>query len=1260
MQLIPQVPTKSLQLAHLRQNLIRKDVDTFKANVSALLQRVETAENNNEREDNFKILVLDFLKETYYNRTNEVNTRGNYDLVIHQDLGANSPVSVIFEVKRPSNNAEMISVQNPNTKALQELLHYFLQESFINENKEIKHLIITNIYEWYIFDAVIFEKIFFENKKIVSQYKNWKEGKFGLPQTDWLYQNFLKPFIENELGEIPCAYFNLKDYKEIVQKIDEEEDKKLISLYKIFSPAHLLKHSFVNDANTLNTSFYFELLHILGLEEVKDSGKKIIQRKKKPESGSLIENVLQEIIHRKRLPFASNLKQYGDNEEEQLFSVALELCITWLNRILFLKLLEGQMVKYSPNNRKFLDYENLKDFDELNELFFDVLAIPVEERNMHAKAKFENIPYLNSSLFDETELEANVLSITGLKNRLEMNVYAQTVLKDAQDKKVIGRKNTLEYLFHFLNSYDFSGDSEEIQSDNKTLINSAVLGLIFEKINGYKDGSFFTPAYISMYMCRETIRKAAVQKFNEKYNWKCENFEDLKDNIEFTNKTKRKEANEIVNSVKICDPSVGSGHFLVSALNELVAIKSELKILSHRDGSRIIEYLISLENDEIIITDAETNKPFEYRLNQNKVAIPSLQIIQEAIFSEKKIIIENCLFGVDINPKSVAICRLRLWIELLKNMYYTKESNFKELETLPNIDINIKWGNSLISRFGLGNAQNLLPKDRIFVKKLIDDYKIQVIAYKSEKDWSAKNVIRQQIVRIKSELEKFAAPNDKDFAELRKKEAELGQSSFAFDEKEREKQLKLTGEVSILRQKYTEKLQTLYKNTLEWRFDFPEVLDEEGNFVGFDVVIGNPPYIRAEEIRHIKPFLEANYQVYNSLGDLLTYFFECGHAISNKMGNISFIVSNAFFKAAYGKELKRYLLENTKINCVIEFDKMNIFKEATVKTAIISLSKNEPKDSFIYANIYNPEMKNLIQDVDNQSIQLLQSTLNGEQWTFENISNSQISQKIAAKGIPLSEWDIKINFGLKTGYNKAFLVNETTRNYLISQDAHNEGIIKPLFRGREIQKYYSELQHTYLICMPKGFTHKKHENILSEQKAENLFLKTNSALAKYLSQYKEDAKKRRDKGDFWWELRACDYYDAFEKPKIIWKRVGSHLRFCYDETGIYTLDSTCIAVGSHLKYLTALLNSTLIEKELNRFAPKTGTGDLIISVQALNTLKIPIPTQEEENEFNLLIDNILSEKKVGNDSSFWEKEIDKLVYKLYDLTDEEIAIIEGL
>ena len=334
-------------------------------------------------------------------------------------------------------------------------------------------------------------------------------------------------------------------------------------------------------------------------------------------------------------------------------------------------------------------------------MFFQVLAKKPNERLAKVNKLFATVPYLNSSLFEVTPLENSCFTISQLAED-GLPVLSQSVLKDNQGKKRTGDLTTLAYLFDFLNAYDFSSEgAEEIQEDNKTLISASVLGLIFEKINGYKDGSFFTPSFITMYMCKETLRRAVLQKFNDTKKWSCTDFNQLYDHIK-----DKQDANSIINSLKICDPAVGSGHFLVSALNELIVIKSELGILLDKQGKTLRDYDIKVVNDELIITD-DDGKIFEYKPTSKES-----QRIQETLFSEKQTLIENCLFGVDINPNSVKICRLRLWIELLKHAYYKDAGTYLELETLPNIDINIKCGNSLISRFGLDADLTRLLKSK--------------------------------------------------------------------------------------------------------------------------------------------------------------------------------------------------------------------------------------------------------------------------------------------------------------------------------------------------------------------------------------------------------------------------------------------------------------------------------------------------------------------------------------------------------------------
>ncbi len=749
-------PRKALNKAFLKVKPNRIEIECFKTNLITLLDRT----NDTESEEFHKNLVSDFLKDTYYKHSHFINTKGKTDLVIHTGHNAHSTVGVIIEAKKPTNKAEMISAKKINAKAFHELVLYYLRERITHKNLDIKHLVATNINEWFIFDEHLFERLFARNKTFVKQFENFEASK---KSTDVFYKEIAQPFIDSITAEIEFTYFNIQDFQKPLRNADKADDNALIALFKLLSPEHLLKLPFTNDSNSLDKRFYTELLHIIGLTETKQGSKKLIERNKEGErnSGTLLEDAIIQLDSLDKISRVDRPRLFGSSHQERLFNVGLELSITWINRILFLKLLEAQLITYHKGDKSysFLNLKKIKDFDGLNRLFFQVLARRFEERNEDVKASFEKVPYLNSSLFEPTELEQTTLFISNLQDDKTIPLLSSTVLKNEHGKKRTGNLSTLEYLFEFLDAYDFGAEgAEDIQEDNKTLINASVLGLIFEKINGYKDGSFFTPGFITMYMCRETIRKVVVQKFNESKAWNCTSVEDLYDKIE-----DRNEANDIVNSIKICDPAVGSGHFLVSALNEIIAVKNDLKILQDREGKRLKEYQVEVVNDELIVTDEE-GELFEYNPNSKES-----QRIQETLFHEKQTIIENCLFGVDINSNSVKICRLRLWIELLKNAYYR---NATELETLPNIDINIKCGNSLVSRFAIdADLKQALKKS----KWTIDSYRIAVDTYRNAESKEQKREMERLIAEIKSDFRSEISLNDPKVKKLRKLSGELFQ-----------------------------------------------------------------------------------------------------------------------------------------------------------------------------------------------------------------------------------------------------------------------------------------------------------------------------------------------------------------------------------------------------------------------------------------------------------------------------------------------------
>ena len=571
MKLIPQTPKRSLNKAFLKQRPLRSEIELFKTELIMLLDHMD----DKESEEFHKNLVSNFLKKAIYQDNYFINTKGRQDLVIHTGKDNKSNVGVIFEAKKPLNKTDWFTAENPNGKAIHELVLYYLRERIESNNIDIKYLVATNITEWYIIESSYFEKLFYRNKELVKHYEEWRDGKKVTRDTGLFYNEIAKPFINSLADEIPCTYFNIKDYEKALRNKDKEDDKTLIALLKILSPCHLLKVPFANDSNELDEKFYKELLYIIGLEEVKEGSKNIIRRKKaNPNLGSLLEKTIDE-LKTEGLHKVPDIKNFGENIEDQHFNIALELCLTWINRILFLKLLEGQLVNYHKGDAeyRFLNTKTIPDFDELFKLFHKVLVVNTSERTQGLKEKYYRVPYLNSSLFEISELEDQTIRVNSLDNSTTLEITATSILKDLKKKN--DKLPTLDYLFLFLDAYDFASEgTENIEEDNKKLINASVLGKVFEKINGYKDGSIYTPGFITMYMCRQSIRLAVVQKFNEAKKWDIKNFDELYNKIEDKN-----EANNIINDLKICDPAVGSGHFLVSALNEIIAIKKRTQIV---------------------------------------------------------------------------------------------------------------------------------------------------------------------------------------------------------------------------------------------------------------------------------------------------------------------------------------------------------------------------------------------------------------------------------------------------------------------------------------------------------------------------------------------------------------------------------------------------------------------------------------------------------------------------------------------------------
>ena len=1231
-------PRKAINKAFLKIKPNRTEIESFKTNLIELLDRT----NDTESEEFHKNLVSDFLKDTYYKNNHFINTKGRNDLVIHNGNKAKSTVGVIIEAKKPTNKAEMLTKEKINVKAFQELVLYYLRERITQKNLEIKYLVATNINEWFIFDSNLFEKQFAQNKGLVKQFNDFENGRLAGKTTDFFYKEIAEPFVNGLKNDIEFTFFDIREYEKPLRNDNPKDDNKLISLFKLLSPEHLLKLPFANDSNSLDKRFYGELLHIIGLSETKDGSKKLIERNKKGErnTGSFLENAIIQLDSLDKINRLYNPSHFGTTQEERLFNVGLELSITWINRILFLKLLEAQLKTYHKGDKsyEFLSFDKIQNYDDLNSLFFQVLAKQQSERNEDVTELFAKVPYLNSSLFEPTGIEHGTLFISNLRDDKTIPIYSSTVLKSESGKKRTGNLNALEYLFEFLNAYDFSSEGkEEIQEDNKTLINASVLGLIFEKINGYKDGSFFTPGFITMYMCRETIRKAIIQKFNETKDWNCKDIDSLYDKIE-----DRQEANDIINSLKICDPAVGSGHFLVSALNEMIAIKNDLKVLQDRDGKRLKEYQFEVVNDELIVTD-EDGELFEYNPT-NKES----QRIQETLFHEKQTIIENCLFGVDINPNSVKICRLRLWIELLKNAYYKNES---ELETLPNIDINIKCGNSLISRFELDAD---LKKALKSSKWTIDSYRIAVDTYRNAQNKEQKRAMEKLIDDIKNDFRSEISLNDPKVKRFNKLQGEIfGMTNqtqmFELTKREKtawNKKLKKLTEDSKKLESIIEEIKNnkIYEEAFEWRFEFPEVLDDNGDFVGFDAIIGNPPYVAVSGIpKDQREYIFSFYKNASSRIDLFGLFTEFGLSLLSSKGLLTYIIPMQLLKNSAFAKIRENLITNSSIH-KINYVGSDVFEDASNDTIIIEYEKEKPKEN------HNIEISissnNSIELITNEQFLTKQSLFEKEGFEISLSSNEEL--KICEKLMKSSESLLSAHFniyqGIVSGLNGAFIFDSELPE---SIDSSN---LKPYLLGSDFKKYSindsSKKQILYL---------NKHIEIESFPNTKE-----------WLIPFKERLEKRREvkKGVIpWYSLQWPRDKEQFEQPKILFQKIRNqtlHKRL------VGTLDTSNYYLGDGVIFLTSKseeinelkLALALLNSELYNFYFRKNFLDVNLKIMYLD--KTPYLSLKQAEKVIELVDKIIEIKKHNSEGNIaeFESEINNIIYKELNFNKEEIELIE--
>ncbi len=452
----------------------------------------------------------------------------------------------------------------------------------------------------------------------------------------------------------------------------------------------------------------------------------------------------------------------------------------------------------------------------------------------------------------------------------------------------------------------------------------------------------------------------------------------------------------------------------------------------------------------------------------------------------------------------------------------------------------------------------------------------------------------------------------------------------------------------------------LYENAFDWAKEFPQLCDENGNWEGFDVVIGNPPYIPLKKLPELKE-LKNEFETYNANGDIYSLFIERGLQILRPDWKLGFIVSNKWLRAAYGESLREFLLKNTTIDKLIDFDGLKVFDEATVDTSIIELTKHKNGKQIVEAvrfdKTFDLENNSISEYFNENKIEL--KDLSKESWNLKSEKENALKTKIEKIGKQLKNWNVNIYRGITTGLNEAFVIDTETKDRLIREDKKNIEIIKPLLRGRDIKQYYFDFSDLWIICIFPS----QNINIEHYPSIKSYLFQFKNKLESKPSDFKGNWEGRKTGNFDWFEIQDnTAYYPEFEKEKIVFTKASQTKSFAYDNKGFYLQNTSYILTGKNIKYLLAILNSKLITYAFLNFYQSGGIeGE--ITVQAI--IEIPVPEITVKNKTKIdkietLVNEILAKKQpdTNSDISAETTEIEKIIYKLYQLTDEEIALLD--
>ncbi len=829
----------------------------------------------------------------------------------------------------------------------------------------------------------------------------------------------------------------------------------------------------------------------------------------------------------------------------------------------------------------------------LEPLFFGALNRKRKDRLPDLQKEDWNlIPFLNGGLFEPHRHDFYQV------NEMGISVHVNTLkIPDEWFAELLG----------IFEHYHFTIE-ENTPAETEISIDPEMLGRIFENLLAEinpetgetarkSTGSYYTPRAIVEYMTDESLRQILVGKtgIGEDRIARLLSWHEAETDLTEAEKDRVTDALE---QLKILDPACGSGAFPMGILQKMILVLQK--------------------------TDTDSRKWLK-KLLANIPDPPAREMMRKKLEGEKELwnytrklgVIRNSIYGIDIQPIAAEIAKLRFFLSLVVDEKVSdSDDENRGILPMPNLEFKFVCANALIGlpkgNMGFFESQNEIER----LKELHTAY---FSSHEDEKE-AVKREFAQVQKRMTERLLEWKEIKDSETLRLAAWNPFSGESCGWFDP--------------------------------EWMFGIKD---------GFDIVIGNPPYIRQEKIRDLKPFLKKTYHVYKVTSDIYTYFFEAGYNFLNHKGILAFITSNKWMRAKYGENIRKFFLDNASLLEIVDFGGKHLF-DATVDTNILIFRKEKAASGHLikFGNCLNHDSQNLgIGMIEEKSCQsfdqanqgsdkIPQSALTANCFTFGSSEIQALKGKIEAKGKPLKDWDVKIYRGITTGLNEVFVIDENLKNQLMQTDKKSSEILKPLLRGKDINKWNFDHKGFYLIYAYTGIDIKKYHSVYE-----------------YLLKFKEklgqvwEAKHKQKK---WYELRACDYYPEFEKEKIVYPIITADFTFSYDTKGFFSNDKSFIITGNSLKYLTAFLNSGLFKAVFQDSFPALGEKGRELRKVFFEKVPVLQISQKAQQPFITIVDQIMKEKQANPkaDTSALERRTDEMVYELYGLTEEEISIVEGI